>query len=155
FTLTGTEAPPPRHAPMGGGKGGAPAKPTPEQWKGLDAAWKLAAAKVQGWESIHVKLPEKIGAPAVFTIATSHRGRPDLKSTLTVDLKTGAETSNETFADYNMGRKLRMWSRWVHTGEAGGWVGQTLAGLASLAAALLVWTGLALTWKRFFKKRSA
>jgi uncharacterized iron-regulated membrane protein len=159
YTLTGTEAPPPRQAPPagGGGKGGASpaAKPTSVQWQGLDAAWKLAAAKVPAWESIQVKLPEKAGAPAAFTIATSHRGRPDLKSTLTIDLKTGAETAYETFTDYNMGRKLRLWSRWVHTGEAGGWIGQTLAGLASFAAAWLVWTGLALSRKRFFKKRSA
>ncbi|RBP45999.1 putative iron-regulated membrane protein [Roseimicrobium gellanilyticum] len=156
YSITGTEAPPPRQAPPGGGKGGgAPPKPNPEQWKGLDAAWKLAEAKVPGWESIQIKLPEKPGASAAFTISTSHRGRPDLKSTLTIDLKTGAESSYETFADYNTGRKLRLWSRWVHTGEAGGWIGQTLAGLASLAAALLVWTGLALTWKRFFKKKQA
>jgi uncharacterized iron-regulated membrane protein len=148
YTLTGTEAPPPRQAPPGGGKGGPPPQqPTPERWKGLDAAWKLAAAKVPEWKSIQVKLPEKPGAPAAFTIATSHRGRPDLKSTLTVDLKSGTESAWETFADMNTGRQLRMWSRWVHTGEAGGWIGQTLAGLASLAAALLVWTGLALTPK--------
>ncbi len=156
YTITGTEAPPPRQSPPRGGKGGAPtANATHPQWQGLDTAWELAAAKVPGWESIHVKLPEKPGAPVAFTIATSHRGRPDLKSTLSIDLKTGTETAWETFADYNMGRKLRVWSRWVHTGEAGGWIGQTLAGIASLAAALLVWTGLALTWKRFFKKRSA
>lgn len=155
YTLTGTEAPPPRQAPSGGGKGGPPPRPTPEQWNGLDAAWKLAVAKVPGWESIQVKVPEKPGAPAAFTISASHRGRPDLKSTLTVDLKTGAESGWETFEDFNTGRQLRLWSRWVHTGEAGGWIGQTLAGLASLAAALLVWTGFALTWKRFFKKRRA
>lgn len=155
YTMTGTEAPSPRKAPPGGGKGGQPSMPTPGQWNGLDAAWKLAAAKVPAWESIQVKLPEKPGAPAAFTISASHRGRPDLKSTLTVDLKTGAESGWETFDDFNTGRQLRLWSRWVHTGEAGGWFGQTLAGLASLAAALLVWTGFALTWKRFFKKRRA
>jgi uncharacterized iron-regulated membrane protein len=37
----------------------------------------------------------------------------------------------------------------VHTGEAGGVIGQTLAGIASLAGVVLVWTGLALTWRRF------
>lgn len=153
YTLTGTEVPPPRQGP-GSGRGGAPpAKPTPEQWQGLDAAWEVALAKAPGWQSISVRLPEKAGAPATFNFAMSHRGRPDLKSTLTVDLKTGTETTWETFSDFNAGRQLRFWSRWVHTGEAGGWLGQTLAGLASLAAALLVWTGLALTWRRFFRKK--
>ena len=128
------------------------AAPAPA-WPGLDAAWKLAAAKVDGWQSIQVRLPDKPGAPATFGITTSHRGRPDHRSQLSVDLKTGKETVWETFASYNTGRQLRMWSRWLHTGEAGGWIGQTLAGLASLAAALLVWTGLALTWRRFVKKK--
>ena len=31
-------------------------------------------------------------------------------------------------------------------------VGQTIAGLASLGAAVLVYTGLALSWRRFFGK---
>ncbi len=155
YTLTGTEPPPARTAPAGRGGpgGGAAVKPLPEQWQGLDAAWKLAAAKVTDWKTIQVRLPEKPGAPATFAISQSHRGRPDLKSQLTVDLKTGQETAWETFADMNAGRQLRMWARYVHTGEAGGWIGQTLAGLASFAAALLVWTGLALTWKRFVRKR--
>ncbi len=159
YTMTGSELPPARMGPPGGGGGGKggppPAMPTPAHWQGLDAAWKLAAGKVSGWESILVRLPEKPGAPAVFNISQSHRGRPDLKSSVTVDLKTGTETASEDFGDFNTGRKLRMWSRYVHTGEAGGWLGQTLAGLASLAAALLVWTGLALTWKRFFRKRAS
>ena len=41
-----------------------------------------------------------------------------------------------------------MWLRWLHTGEALGVVGQTIAGLASLGAAVLVWTGLSLALRR-------
>jgi hypothetical protein len=39
--------------------------------------------------------------------------------------------------------------RFAHTGEVAGIVGQTVAGLASAGGALLVWTGLALAWRRF------
>jgi uncharacterized iron-regulated membrane protein len=39
--------------------------------------------------------------------------------------------------------------RFVHTGEYYGLTGQTIAGIASLGGALLVWTGLALAYRRF------
>jgi len=39
--------------------------------------------------------------------------------------------------------------RFAHTGEVLGLPGQTVAGLVSLGAAVLVWTGLALAWRRF------
>ncbi len=38
--------------------------------------------------------------------------------------------------------------RFAHTGEEYGVVGQTIAGLASLAACFLVYTGFALAWRR-------
>ena len=44
--------------------------------------------------------------------------------------------------------KGRMWIRFIHTGEQYGLVGSTIAGLASLASALLVYTGLALALRR-------
>jgi uncharacterized iron-regulated membrane protein len=46
------------------------------------------------------------------------------------------------------GQRARTWLRFAHTGEQYGFIGQTIAGLASLAACLLVYTGLALAWRR-------
>ncbi len=57
-----------------------------------------------------------------------------------------AHAAAEKFDAFSPGRKTCTWGRWLHTGEAGGIVGQTIAGIASLAAFLLVWTGLALAW---------
>jgi uncharacterized iron-regulated membrane protein len=37
----------------------------------------------------------------------------------------------------------------LHTGEAGGVVGQLVAGLASAGGAVLVYTGAALGWRRY------
>jgi uncharacterized iron-regulated membrane protein len=48
-----------------------------------------------------------------------------------------------------MGRRLRAWVRPLHTGEAGGLPGQTIALVASAGGGVLVWTGLALAWRRF------
>jgi uncharacterized iron-regulated membrane protein len=42
-----------------------------------------------------------------------------------------------------------MWARFIHTGEAGGILGQTLAALVSAGAAVLVYTGLLLAWRRW------
>jgi uncharacterized iron-regulated membrane protein len=43
---------------------------------------------------------------------------------------------------------MRTWMRFIHTGEAFGFIGQAIAGIASLGGAVLVWTGLALSWRR-------
>lgn len=48
-------------------------------------------------------------------------------------------------------QKARSWFRFVHTGEQYGVVGQTIAGIASLAACFLVYTGLALAYRRLIR----
>ena len=73
---------------------------------------------------------------------------------VSLDPFTGQVLRRETFADYNSGRQIRTWLRFLHTGEALGWPGQLVAGLASLGGALLMWTGFALSWRRFFRRGS-
>jgi uncharacterized iron-regulated membrane protein len=67
-----------------------------------------------------------------------------------ITLRPGAReiTSMEDFSSYNRGRRLRLWARFTHTGEAFGAMGQTIAGIASLGASLLVFTGLSLALRR-------
>jgi uncharacterized iron-regulated membrane protein len=60
----------------------------------------------------------------------------------------------EPFAGQNSGRKLRTWMRFLHTGEAGGVIGQALAALGSAGGVVLVCTGLAMAWRRFFGNKS-
>ncbi len=125
--------------------------PVPSPFQGLNAAWAKAEAFNPEWQTISLKIPAT--KEAVFTIAASHRGRPDLRATLTLDPKDLEKPAKvEAFADQNAGRRLRTWSRWVHTGEAGGIVGQTIAAVASAAAVVLVWTGFALSIRRFARK---
>jgi uncharacterized iron-regulated membrane protein len=68
---------------------------------------------------------------------------------------TGEFLSRETFADLTPARQIRSWTRFLHTGEAVGWIGQAVAGLASLGGCFLVYTGFALAWRRFFGKRTS
>lgn len=46
------------------------------------------------------------------------------------------------------GRQARSWARSLHTGEALGIIGQTIAGLVSLTSLVMVWTGFALAYRR-------
>jgi uncharacterized iron-regulated membrane protein len=135
-------------APRGRGEG-AGRPPAERSWKGLDEAWARAEQQVPGWKSVSLRLPSSSDAPLVFTIDRGNGARPDLRSQLTLDRTTGAVVRYEPYASQNLDRQVRAWSRWVHTGEAGGLVGQAVAGVASAGGAMLVWTGLALAWRRF------
>jgi uncharacterized iron-regulated membrane protein len=154
FRLAGDK--PPERA--GGEREGRPRgerreQPSAVDLTGLNGLWDQAERQVPGWQSISLRLPESAAAPVTFTIAGSHRGRPDLRAQLTLDRRSGETVRWEPFAAQGPGRRLRTWGRWVHTGEAAGFLGQTLAGLASAGAAVLVWTGFALAWRRFFARK--
>jgi uncharacterized iron-regulated membrane protein len=150
YRLTGSEAPsgggPGRGVP--GGRSGGRVELT-----GLNRLWDRAEAQQPGWRSIGMRLPEPAGRPVSFTIDTGDGGQPQKRSTLTLDRATGSVVRWETFADNGAGRRLRSWSRFVHTGEAYGIAGQTIAGVASAGGAMLVWTGIALSVRRFLAWR--
>lgn len=67
---------------------------------------------------------------------------------------TGELLHREGFADLSTGRQIRTWTRFLHTGEALGWGGQLIAGLACLGGCFLVYTGFALSWRRFFGRKT-
>lgn len=70
--------------------------------------------------------------------------------TLTLNPYTGEVIKREGFAEKSLGNKLRGSVRPVHTGEAFGIPGQLVMFLAAIAALILVYTGFALSWRRFF-----
>jgi uncharacterized iron-regulated membrane protein len=67
---------------------------------------------------------------------------------VTLARQSGDVMSVETFSSLSAGRRIRSVMRFAHTGEVLGLPGQTMAGLASAGALLLVWTGFALAWRR-------
>ena len=102
------------------------------------------------WQMAAVRLPDSDRAPFVFTFdGSARRGRPDQRVVVTVDRINSDSIRVERFDSYNTGRQVRTWLRWIHTGEAGGVTGQTVAGAASAGGAVLVWTGIALALRRF------
>jgi len=150
FRLTGSEPPPVRAAAA------RPAGPPKESSfipMDIDRLWTMAERQVPAWKTISVRFETSPPAPLTFSIEQGQRGRPDLRSQLTLDPKTGEVVRSETFANFNLGRRLRSWARFVHTGEAGGALGQTIAALASTGAVLLVCTGFVLAWRRFRERK--
>jgi uncharacterized iron-regulated membrane protein len=132
--------------------GSPPPGPEPRQsakpdTTGVDAAFRQAQTRVPGWQTITWR--RSGGDRISLAIAESHRGRVDLKSTLFVDRATGAIIEHEQYENLSRGRQWRLWLRFIHTGEALGAAGQTIAGIVSLGATVLVWTGIALTLRRF------
>lgn len=114
----------------------------------VDALWARAEAQVAGWRTVSLRVPESASAPAVFTIDRGDGGQPHLRSTLTLDARTGEAIGYEAFSDQTLGRRIRSTMRFAHTGEVLGLPGQTVAGIVSGGGAVLVWTGLALAWRR-------
>jgi len=114
----------------------------------LDALLARAEQQVPGWRTITLRLPESAAAPVVFNIDKGTGGQPHLRSTLTLDGTSGAVVSVEDFSSLTLGRRIRNVMRFAHTGEVLGIPGQTVAGLASAGAVVLVWTGLALALRR-------
>lgn len=135
------------------GRGGGDA----EQAVSLDGIGVLAARaerQVEGWRSITLTLPKEAGEPVAFAIDRGDGGQPQKRAQLALDPATGEVARWEPFPTQTPGRRLRSILRFAHTGEVLGIPGQTLAGIVSLGAAFLVWTGLALTWRRFRQWRA-
>jgi uncharacterized iron-regulated membrane protein len=117
----------------------------------LDSLFARATAQVPTWSTISLRLPRKGGDPATASILEPGFTGRYARSQLSLDAVSAAVVRWEPYAEQNLGRRLRSWVVPLHTGRAGGPVGQFLALLSAAAAALLVWTGLAMAWRRFFK----
>ena len=90
--------------------------------------------------------------PATFAVKQSSGAPRFATAQLTLNPFTGEVLRSEKYSDYNTGRKMRSWTRFLHTGEALGPVGQFVAGLASLGGVFLVYTGFALAVRRFLRR---
>lgn len=141
----------------GGGQGGRAGGPTAPIGAHVDIVVERARQFQSDWQMLALRVPTSDTAPLVFTIDRGDAGQPNLRGTLTVDAYTGEVETWEDFTAQTPGRRARTWLRFAHTGEIYGVVGQTIAGLVSAGGAVLVYTGLALAWRRFlaWRRRTA
>lgn len=135
----------------GGGREGGRALPNVA---GLDAYMANSAAEYPGWRAMTLTPPREPGGPVTISVDQGTGGQPQLRTNLTYESGATTPASRESFGDQSPGRRVRAFLRFAHTGEFGGLPGQILATLASLAGAILVWTGLALAWRRLLAWRA-
>lgn len=99
------------------------------------------------WHSIWMEAGEERGKVR-FYIDRSLGNRPAFAYSLYLDNSDGSVLEVVRHDDWSPAGQAWDVARFMHTGELFGFAGQTIAGLASLAACLLVYTGLALAWRR-------
>ena len=105
----------------------------------------------EGWNRLNISLPEAEANELRIEIDKGNGAQAHKRHTLTLDRSSGEVLAVTGFADTPRTQQLRGIARFLHTGEVLGFWGQTIAGLASLAALFLVWTGLALSWRRLIQ----
>ena len=119
----------------------------------------VAAEQVdRDWNSITLTLAESNAKTISLSIDQGNGGQPQKRHSITLDTTSGEVMAWAPFNSQTTGRQARTWLRFLHTGEALGFIGQTIAGLASFAAIIMVWTGLALALRRlqrYLKKKKA
>ena len=134
---------PPREGQRrGGGDANADAAATALAY---DELFARAAAHGE-WRTLTLSLPA--AGNARFSVDEGNGGQPQRRHTLTLDAATGEVRAWAPFASQPAGQRLRIWIRFLHTGEALGIAGQTVAAIVSATTLLMVWTGLALAWRR-------
>jgi len=149
------EQPPVRGAPRGPGGPGVPERSATGAWGSAgerlsyDELLARAAAEAGAWRTLTLNVPANASATTVrFSVDQGNGGQPQRRHTLTLDAATGATQTWQPFSSQSTGQKARTWIRFLHTGEALGVIGQTIAGIVSLTSLLMVWTGLALAYRR-------
>ena len=103
------------------------------------------------WRTLSLSIGDTTSTTTTIIIDEGDGGQPQKRHALTLDVSSGDVITWAPFTSQTAGRQARRWVRFLHTGEALGITGQTIAGLASFAAILMVWTGLALAIRRFLR----
>lgn len=120
----------------------------------LDLLAAVAGKQSTSWKNMLVRFPEKPSLTLTFLLDQGD-GHPQYRDQATVSIAKGLVERWEPYAQQSRGRKWRLWSRFLHTGEALGWVGEAIVGIASLGCAVLAFTGFSLSWIRFRNWRRA
>ena len=114
----------------------------------LGAVLATAEAWTPEWRTLILNVPRPSDGEVRVEVRGGRAGQPHRTGVLTLDAASGAARAWESFADDTPARRAQQFLRYAHTGEYWGLAGQLLAGLFSLAAALMVWTGLSLALRR-------
>lgn len=154
FAAVGEEAPAGRGRPGGSGS----ALPDEMQATVLDGealSYETlvgkAATIAPDWNTASLTLPAPEAAYLQLALDEGNGVQSARRTQFVLDRATGEVVSVGSGPTGTLGARLRGWFRFVHTGQIYGIVGQTTAGLASLAAVMLVYTGISLGVRRLVR----
>jgi uncharacterized iron-regulated membrane protein len=110
----------------------------------------LAAAKTlnPNWRTITLNIARDAHSPVTALVDTGSGAEPQARTQYMLNRDTASVTKTISFGDSSLGQRLRTFVRFGHTGEYFGLPGQAIAAIASLAACVLVYTGLSLALRR-------
>lgn len=153
------ETPPARHGPPSGRGPRANVAGTVTDPVSLQSILDNAETLTSSWRAISIAIPAPAAPSVAVTVDIGNGVQNNLKSTYTYSRETGEVVNEKTAATASPGQRARGFLRFLHTGEIFGVIGQTLAGLGSLASLFLVYTGFALAYRRLiqplFRRRPA
>ena len=107
------------------------------------------------WQNISLSLAKVPQSIQMFQVDMGNGGEPQKRKNVLVNTTNGRIIAEQGFDDYSTYRKVRSYIRFLHTGEIYGLTGQTLAGIASLLACLLVYTSIAMSLTRWKRSRTS
>lgn len=154
FTLNGEEP------PAGGRRMAAIPVEAPEPGAepvSFETLLSTVTAKEPGWHVVSVRVDrggkESKGQSASATVREENPWPPFVAKQFALNPFTADVLKVDTYEDMSAGRKWRTWLRFLHTGEALGPAGQAVAGTASLGGVFLVYTGISLSVRRYWRWR--
>jgi uncharacterized iron-regulated membrane protein len=121
----------------------------------LQRIFEQTSKQAPGWRQIRIELPRPTADIVDTTVDFGNGSRPDQQMHIAYARSDGAALSLTTFSTLSLGRQIRSFVKYIHTGEGGGFAGETVAGVASLGCCILVWTGLALAIRPLLATRSS
>jgi len=147
YVAYGEEAPTRRGPPSSGPQ--KPSNPEAAQvdtsnYLSLDALLSKAKQHDDDWKRIRLQIPSDNDNTTTFKLDYGSGRQPQKTLDITLDRTSGDIVRSGGFSSMSPASQARIYIRFLHTGESLGLIGQTIAGLASLAACFLVYTGLAL-----------
>ena len=147
FRMAGSS--PPASGRGGGDRGPrGDRKPTMGNEPDYERLFTIAMTLDPNWRSITLNVARDANAPVSVAVDGGTGGQPQKRTQYLLQRETGGVVKRVAFTDGSLGQRLRAFVRFGHTGEYGGLFGQAIAGLASLGACVLVYTGFALALRR-------
>jgi uncharacterized iron-regulated membrane protein len=117
---------------------------------GYDLWAEIAKRQIPEWKSITLSISQARDKTVNVAVDTSVGGQPEKVTSLVIDRSSNEIVATKRFSDNSLGRRLRTWAVYVHTGSELGLIGQIIIAFGAFSAIFLVWTGYALSRRRFF-----